>query len=123
PLTAACPACLRLNKTAGKFEIIKDRAAVVRKVYALTLKGMGPWTIAKNLNEQAVPSFTGKTHWQRSYILKLLTNSATIGTYTPHTTEHVDGKERRVPLEPVPHYYPAAITEDTWTRVQAPRSA
>src|SRR3546814_17200474 len=49
----------------------------------------------------------------------LLTNPAGIGVLHPHRTEYADGKKRRIPLDTVPHYFPALISPETWADAQA----
>jgi DNA invertase Pin-like site-specific DNA recombinase len=121
PLTAKCPAWLVLDKEAGRFEVIEDRAAIVRRVYAMTLQGYGQHAIAETLNKEGVPAFKG-SHWHRSYIVKLLGNPSVIGTLVPHVLEFSeDRKKTRKPLDPVPGYYPAVVDEDSYQRVQAMR--
>ncbi len=52
----------------------------------------------------------------------MLANPAAAGTLIPHRIEHYDGKKRRIPLDPVPDYYPAAVSMDDYQRVQAMRN-
>jgi DNA invertase Pin-like site-specific DNA recombinase len=56
-LTATCPAWLRLNKQLGEFEVIRDRAIVVRSIFEDCAAGIGNYTITKRLNERGVPHF------------------------------------------------------------------
>lgn len=121
-LTAACPAWLRLNGDRTHFEVIEKRAAVVRRIFALTLKGEGQHAIAQRLNNEKVPPFRGGRFWHRSYIVKLLGNPAVIGTYVPHTQEHHGGKKIRKPQEPILNYYPAIVRKEVFQRVQTLRN-
>jgi DNA invertase Pin-like site-specific DNA recombinase len=127
PLTARCPAWLRIKEDRSGFELIEERAAIVRRVYQLTLEGRGQHLIADTLNRDAVPTWGdgGRTpagHWHRSYIVKLLSNPATYGTLVPRVSEHAHGKRVYRSLDPVKDYYPGAITEEIFQRVQALRS-
>ncbi|UXC92686.1 recombinase family protein [Sphingobium sp. RSMS] len=123
PLTGIVPAWLKLDKQTQRIMVIPERAAIVRRIFAMTLEGTGQHSIAAALNgEDVEPWGTGKRkgiHWHRSYIAKILTNPAVVGVLHPHRTEYVNGKKTRIPLEPVPNYFPAVITPETWADVQA----
>ena len=58
-------------------------------------------------------------HWRTSYIRKVLTSTAPIGTFTPHTTTHdeVTRARRDEPMTPVEKLFPAAVDADTYWRV------
>ncbi len=119
-LTKLCPGWLTLRDDRSQFDIVKERAAVVKRIFRMTLKGTGRKTIARTLNEEKIPSFNGAV-WHSSYIAKLQSNPATIGTFVPHTEEHQDGKTIRTPAEAIPNYFPPVITKDTFERVQSLR--
>jgi Recombinase/ParB-like nuclease domain len=74
---------------------------VVQKIFELADTGMGQHSIAGWLNEHAgEPWGRGKrkgARWHRSYVRKVLTNPAVIGTFTPHARRiGIDGE-----LDPV----------------------
>jgi DNA invertase Pin-like site-specific DNA recombinase len=121
PLTAIAPAWLRLDRATGKFEVIEERAAVVRRVFQMTLEGVGQHTISATLNRENVSVFGRGMHWHRSYVFKLLENPAVIGRCIPHQIEFVDGRKTRKPLDPIDGYFPAIIDSGTFDRVQAMR--
>jgi DNA invertase Pin-like site-specific DNA recombinase len=123
PLTSKCPAWLRLDKDIGRFILIQDRAEIVSRIFSMTLNGMGQHRIAEALNREGVPTWGRAEWWQRSYIAKILTNPAVIGTITPHIVEHEGGQQRKRALEPVFGYYPRAIPDSVWEDVQALQSA
>ena len=119
PMTARVPGWCVLDRASGKIKLIPERAAVVRQVFKLTLKGVGQDSIAKQFNAKRIPTFGRAKHWQRSYIAKITMNPAVIGTFLPHVKrkEVEDGK--RKPLDPVFGYYPPVVDKATFTRVQA----
>lgn len=119
PLTSKAPAWLRLDRDAGQFVPLPDRAAVVKRIYALTLEGAGQHKIAETFNREGMETWGRGQHWQRSYIAKVLANPAVIGTLTPHFMEHVGSRKSRKPLEPVLNYYPSVISPETFADVQA----
>lgn len=121
PLTAQVPGWLWLDKASGKIKVHQDRAAVVRRVFKLSLSGVGQHTIAETLNREHVPVFGRGKHWHRSYIAKLLASQAVVGTLVPHVVQHEAGKKHRKPLDAVRDYYPAIIEEKDFRRVQSLR--
>jgi DNA invertase Pin-like site-specific DNA recombinase len=124
PLTARAPAWLRLDRTRTEavWEVVEERAAVVRRIFDMTVKGHGQGTIAMTLNREGVPTFGRAKMWHRSYVKKILANEAVIGEMTPHTVTHDSrGKKVRKPEPTLPNYYPAVVQPETFARVQAMR--
>src|SRR5438445_3401471 len=105
PMTAKVPGWCVLDRASGKIKLIPERAAVVRQIFKLTLKGVGQDSIAKQLNKKHVPTFGRAKVWQRSYIAKITSNPAVIGIFHPHLKQ--GGK--RKPLDPVTGYYPPVV--------------
>ncbi|WP_433952273.1 recombinase family protein [Brevundimonas diminuta] len=115
-LTKTCPAWLRLSPDRSRFEIIEERADVVRMIFLETTAGIGKGSIAARLNAAGVPAFRGKHGWHASYIQKLLSSDAAVGTYQPHTME--DG--RRVPIgPPVLNYFPPIVDHSLMMKARA----
>ncbi|MFZ5685524.1 MAG: recombinase family protein [Pseudomonadota bacterium] len=127
PVTSVAPAWLRLDKDVGAWDVIQDRADVVRRIYAMADAGVGQNAIAESLNKGGVPVFghgsRKAAHWHRSYVAKILASSTVVGTLTPHKLEYVDGRQVRRPLEPLPNYYPAIVDKALWERVQDVKAA
>ena len=126
PWTARCPGWLRLDKTAGTFTIVKERADIVRRIFRESLAGIGRETIARRLNEERVPLFgqgnqRGKL-WQKTLIRHFLYTPSVIGTLVPFISEWVDGVQRFRPQPAVENYFPAIIRRADWDRIQAMRS-
>lgn len=124
-LTARAPSWLRtvINKKTGlrRFELIPERARIVRQIFKWTLDGKGQHWIAEKLNKDKVPVFGRGKFWGRSFVSKILTSSTTYGILTPHSSEERDGRRVRIPLDPIPDYYPAVISEEDFVRVQSLR--
>jgi hypothetical protein len=57
PVTSVCPGWIRLNRTNGQYELIDERAALVREIFTRTLKSEGKRTIAIH-RERARDSLT-----------------------------------------------------------------
>jgi DNA invertase Pin-like site-specific DNA recombinase len=99
--------------------LIEERAKFVCRIVKDYLRGVGKDAIAKALNVEKVPTFGRAKHWHASYMAKILSSPALVGTFVPHVDDYKDGKRRRTPLEPVAGYYPAVIDHDTFERVQS----
>lgn len=79
----------------GKMQIEPVGAQTVRLIFhKFTAENKGVCTIARELTEACVPTFTGKSVWRHSMILKILTNEKYCGdlvqkkTYTPDFLTH-----------------------------------
>ncbi|MBL8901724.1 MAG: recombinase family protein [Rhizobiales bacterium] len=120
-LTARAPTWLRLEgaKVNRKFVVIEEKAAVVRRIFDMTIKNVGQHKIAETLNMEHVPTFDRGKMWHRSFIAKLLASEAVIGTYTPHTIEvDTKGKKIRKPAQKVMGYYPQIVDPEVFHEVQ-----
>src|SRR4051794_19536548 len=129
-LTARCPAWLRLSSDKAKFEVVSERAAVVREIFENSVKGIGNYTITRQLNQKGIPGFAqqnaeGKPYrrqsdnWQISYVAKILNNPAVFGEFQPH---RFDAAGKRVPHGPaLSDYYPAVISKDLYLRAKQAR--
>ncbi len=125
PLTAVAPAWLTLDPTSRTFQVSPERASVIQRIYREAAAGRGQHAIVGGLNRDGIATFGHRgrraPRWHVSYVSKLLNSAAVIGTYTPHRMVHEGGLKRRIPLEPVPGYFPAIVDEDTYHQVQAIR--
>lgn len=121
PFTRMLPAWLRFNEQTCKREVVPERAAVIGSIFKMADAGLGQHKIAQRLNEQRIPTWGGRGNqrraecWHRSYVKKLLTNSAVVGTFTPHQKNKQTKK--RQPLEPIENYFPAVVDRDVFERV------
>jgi hypothetical protein len=65
-----------------------------------------------------MPTWGRASHWHRSYVKKILTNPAVIGTFTPHKKlADNDGKRRRKPLDPIEGFFPAVVERELFDAV------
>jgi DNA invertase Pin-like site-specific DNA recombinase len=113
PMTSVCPAWLRLVD--GRWHVIKARAAVVRRIFRLSIDGHGLHVIAHILNREKVPPMGRGKEWFYSYVGLILRNRAVLGECQPHT---FNGKRSPVG-KPVPNYYPAIVSEATFHQAGA----
>ena len=126
PLTSRCPAWLRLNRTAGLFEVIDRKADIVRRIFGEALAGSGSDTIARGLNLDRIEVMSGldpdDAHWHSASIGRILNSPAVMGTLIPHKVEYIEGRRISRPLSPICGYYPAIISETDFARAQAMRA-
>jgi hypothetical protein len=54
---SACPSWLNLSEDRRSFIFLPDRAEVVKKIFELSIGGLGSYAIANVLNKQKVPPF------------------------------------------------------------------
>jgi DNA invertase Pin-like site-specific DNA recombinase len=125
PYTKRLPAWISWNEGTSSYELIEDRAALLRWMFEMADGGMGVHSIAAYLNETKVDTWGAggwkAAYWHRSYVRKLLRNKAAIGIFVPHRVVKVDGKrtKQRIPEEPVANRFPAAVDRELFERVNA----
>lgn len=125
PYTKQTPAWIVWQEEEKRYELIKERAAIVQEMFERAAKGDGIERIARDLNQRGVPTWSRSgnqrtaDHWRGSYIRKVLSSTAPIGTFTPHTTTHdqTTRARRDEPMEPVENLFPAAVDADTYWKV------
>ncbi|MGY2984456.1 MULTISPECIES: recombinase family protein [Bradyrhizobium] len=125
PYTRQTPAWITWCEEEKQYTLIPERADIVREMFVRMDKGDGLTRIARDLNLRGVPTWARSgnqrtaDHWRTSYIRKVLTSSAPIGTFTPHTTTHDETTRARrdEPMTPVENLFPAAVDADTYWRV------
>jgi DNA invertase Pin-like site-specific DNA recombinase len=118
PMTRRCPGWLRMSPDRTHYEVVAERAEIVRRIFDDYVSGIGTHIITKRLNDAGVSAFEGENGWHRSSVKKILVNKAAIGEFQPH----VKREGQRVPEgDPVPGYYPAIIDEALFYRAQDAR--
>jgi DNA invertase Pin-like site-specific DNA recombinase len=114
PMTAKCPEWLRL--TPDGFQVIEERAAAVRRIFALSREGVGARVITAELMREGHKPFGRSGQWNMSYVRKILVWRAVFGECQLYILR--DGK--RVPDgDPIPNYYPAVVSEVDFYAAQA----
>ena len=58
----------------GELVINEEQAAIVRRIYDMFLEGYTPYSIAKALTEDKIPTPGGKEVWRRNVVKSILTN-------------------------------------------------
>jgi DNA invertase Pin-like site-specific DNA recombinase len=129
PMTSRTPAWLEL--TEGGFREIPERAAAVRRIFALTAAGYGLSGVVKRLTEEGVAPFVVERkhpppegapprkragtsgRWTRGYVGLLLSDRRTCGEFQPR------GTGRRPDGDPISDYFPRVVSEEEWNAARA----
>jgi DNA invertase Pin-like site-specific DNA recombinase len=95
----------------------KDKADIVRRIFAETDQGLGRRAIAKGLNREGRLSFLSETAWQPSSVIKIIRSRTAVGEYQPHRR----GKDGKLMPDgdAIKGYYPVVIDEALWVRANA----
>jgi len=116
PMTKWAPAWLKLSEDRSHYEVVPQRAEVVRKIFSEAAAGIGMYTIANRLNASGIPTFNKSKGWHQSYVAKILGNRAVIGEFHPGVRDK-DGR-RVVAGRPIADFYPAVVEEQLFFRAQ-----
>ena len=117
PMTARCVAWCKLAADRKRFELIPERAAIVREIFERAAKGHGTYSTAKELRRRNVPCFGKSSTWHVSYIKKILCNRSCIGEFSPGKMTN----QKREQLDALVGYYPAVVTPEMFSTVQQRR--
>jgi DNA invertase Pin-like site-specific DNA recombinase len=130
-LTRQLPAWI--EERDGKLRRVPERAAVVRRIFALAAAGYSHLRIVLKLTDEGVPAFGhreayqdeggrtryraaggtyGTGRWGRTYVAIILSDRRAVGEWQPRVHGVKDGP-------PVPGYFPAAVTEAEWLAARA----
>ena len=109
----------------GNLIINEKQAKIVKRIYTECLDGKGPNRIARELEEEGVLNWNGKSKWYESSIRKMLSNEKYKGDALLQKTYTVNflTKKRVKNNGQVPQYYveeshPAIINKEMWEAVQ-----
>lgn len=109
----------------GELIVNKDEAKIIQRIFKDYLNGKGTNRIARELEEEGIPNWSGKPKWYGSSLNKMLQNEKYKGDALLQKIYTVDflTKERAVNNGEVPMYYvekshPAIIGKEIWEAVQ-----
>jgi DNA invertase Pin-like site-specific DNA recombinase len=109
--TARCPYWLKPSDGDTGFDLIPERVDVVKRIFQMSIDGIGTATIVKRLNGENVPLFSPKSDgWQTSYIQKVLSNRAVYGGLQLNLQR--DGVLSAYDV--IHDYYPAIMSKEDW---------
>jgi DNA invertase Pin-like site-specific DNA recombinase len=121
-LTANGPGWLTPNADRTGWVVDKAKAKVVKRIFALTLKGWGVNKIGQTLNLEGVPPIGRADRWHVSFIQKIIRNPAVVGDLHDYAREY-DNKAGRYVRKPTGKvfsgYYPRIITPAAFKKVAA----
>lgn len=117
----------RLNDK-GELEIVEEEAVIVRRVYAMYLSGTSIVKIKAALENDNIPSPTGKEQWSKHTLDFMLSNTKYYGTaviFKTHTPKYK--AKRKVNYGEVDRYAAennneAILAEEIFNKVQMERS-
>ena len=119
-LTKRCPYWLRPTADEKGFEFIPERVEIVRRIFKMSMEGVGGATIVKMFNKEGVPVFSTKSNgWQNSYIEKVFNSVSVYGALQLKLQR--DGEQTE--LEEIPDYYPAIMSKEEWLLAAAARKS
>lgn len=113
-LTRRLPGWLLYDEKSKAIVIDDSKAATVRTIFAMYLKGHGVDTIAKTLNEKDTPTFSRRSKesgWAQSTIRRILRSVSVYGSYQPTCYEGIDRINDGSEVE---SYYPAILPKKTY---------
>ena len=117
-LTSNVPAWMSLSDDRQEILVDNAKAAIVRKIFELSVGGMGLFSITRHLNDNSdkYPPISAAIKWNQSFVAKIINNPAVYGMFQPHSRS--TGKSVAIG-DPVSDYYPAIISKDTFNLAQA----
>lgn len=105
--------------------IVEEQATIVRRIYTMFIDGKTPFTIAKTLTEEGIPTPGGKSNWGPAVIESILTNEKYKGSallqkkFTVDFLQHkMKENNGEVPQYYIEHYHDAIIPPEDWELVQ-----
>ena len=104
------PGWIVIGKGKSGFLLHPERAGLVREIFQLAADGMGCQSIAVELNRRGVPTWGRAKKWLQVSVYAILKNRAAIG----ELALKLDSKQ----AEAIKGYYPAAVDEALFNRVQ-----
>lgn len=97
-VTKIAPFWLEVNSDRTGFNVLEDKATIVREIYQRRAAGEGKTKIANDLTARGVPTSKGKSSiWHPSAVAKLLASDTPAGVLVNKHGERFDG------------YYPAVV--------------
>lgn len=122
-ITTKAPGWLVAKEDRSGFEIVEERANLVREIYEMAAQGKGARWIAKELNERGIPAWgkwrkTGTNPtWEITYIKLILSQPAVEGDYVPGFS---NTKTRKTKFsQKIVGYYPRIVDADLVARARA----
>lgn len=107
PMTRQCPKWIRVSDDRMRFDVAEEHAAIIRRIFDMSISGTGQRKIAEQFNEEDIAPLGRGKIWHASYIRKVLNSKTVIGEFQPMKDNEPVG-------DPMPDYYPAIISEEIY---------
>lgn len=91
-----------LIRSGGKWDIIEDRASVIRRIFSLMSEGAGVHAIARRLTQEGHPTPRGKGHWTDPTVKSILNRRSVLGDLVVKGGKIIEG------------YYPQIVPPSLW---------
>ncbi|WP_336779100.1 recombinase family protein [Pantoea sp. USHLN256] len=112
-MTTKCPYWLRVNDARDGFDVLEDRAEVIRQIFRLRLDGLSYGRISRELNERGIENLKGKaSQWHSASVERLIKKKSVIGVLQSSRHLIVSG------VNEIPGYYPVIIEKEDFERAQ-----
>jgi DNA invertase Pin-like site-specific DNA recombinase len=110
-----------LDVADGKFVFKPGAKALIKRIFALTAAGYGCRAVAQALNREKVPTWVDGSPWHDVFIRRIVRGREVLGEFQPHV--YLPGGGRKPEGDPIPGYYPAAVSEAEWHAADAARKS
>jgi DNA invertase Pin-like site-specific DNA recombinase len=118
----------------GPIELHPTYAPIVERIFSEYLAGRGKGQIAARLNADKIPPPSRAAQWYPSVVARTLANPSVTGVFQPHREvktritlkSGIAGaltRKRETIGEPIPGYYPAVISAETFAQAATVRDA
>jgi DNA invertase Pin-like site-specific DNA recombinase len=104
-MTTVCPSWVHLVD--GKYELIPEKAAIVKRIFSMSKEGMGTYIITKTLRNENVPPIGRSKNWNTAYVRLILSDRRAIGELQPMKSKVAIG-------EKLVGYFPAVVSEEDY---------
>ncbi|ORM71478.1 hypothetical protein HA48_15540 [Pantoea wallisii] len=112
-MTTKCPYWLKVNANRDGFDILEDKADIIRSIFRMRLEGLSYGRIRQALNSQGLENLKGKVaQWHSSSVERLLSRKAVIGYLVPSKSCKSSDNED------IAGYYPPIVSNEDFERVQ-----
>lgn len=122
-IKAICPSWLQ--RAGDHFEIIPEKAAIVKKIFDLAEDGIPQSKIAIYLNTNRVPPFKESARgWKQSNVFHILSSRTVFGEFQTGISIYDDQQRRKTAKigDPIPNYYPEIVSKAQFLNVERVRS-
>lgn len=121
-ITKAAPKWLRVVDE--KFEVIEEKAAVIRRVFDLATKeGLGQRAICTVMNREGAPTNSANgAKWTETTVRHILLSPSVMGRYQPYSYNADDPTKREEQGDPIDGYYPVVVPPEQFHDAQRLRT-